>query len=70
MTRWMLSVFLAVAALAAADPLTCHLSQYRSLDGLTATAGNDLLTVTWRGQGRDELRMALGIEGQPPVHFQ
>jgi len=35
------------AAVASGDPLMCTLSGYNAAPGLTATAGANVLTVTW-----------------------
>ena len=50
-----------------ADPLNCSLAEYRALPGLTAAVAGDVLTVTWDGDGNQELRMRLGIDGGVPV---
>jgi hypothetical protein len=51
-----------------ADPLNCDLSRYQERPGLTATAGHDLLIVSWAGTNHDELSLRFGIEqGQPVI---
>ena len=35
------------AAVASGDPLMCTLSGYNAVPGLTATAGANVLSVTW-----------------------
>ncbi len=59
---------LAAASTVAADPLKCDLNEYKALTGLSATAEQELLVVSWTGQGGAELRMRLAIDaGQPLV---
>jgi hypothetical protein len=63
-------VLLGVLALgvAHADPLNCDLAGYKAADGLTAAVQGDVLTVTWRGAGKSEVRARYGIDhGQPIV---
>jgi hypothetical protein len=55
------------AAMLHADPLTCSLADYKSTPGLTATAAENALTVTWDGDKQQELRLRLGIEGGTPT---
>jgi hypothetical protein len=50
-----------------ADPLRCDLTQYKSSPGLTAAVEQDLLVVSWSGQGATELRARYAIEGGQPV---
>ena len=50
-----------------ADPLTCDLGQYRAGTGLTATVDQDLLVVSWTGEGGAELRARYAIDGARPV---
>ena len=50
-------LFLACGA--KADQLNCSLGEYRALPGLTAAVAGDALTVTWEGDGNQELRMRL-----------
>src|SRR5580658_8811873 len=52
---------------AKADQLNCSLAEYRALPGLTASVAGDTLTVTWEGDGNQELRLRLGIEGGTPA---
>ena len=51
------------ASAAGADPLTCNLSGYKAMSGLTAGVADDILTVTWDGDNGTELRMRFAIEG-------
>ena len=56
------------ATRAAADPLRCDLSRYKPAAGLTATVGDDLLVVSWRGDRGTELRKRYAIEqGEPQI---
>jgi hypothetical protein len=50
-----------------ADPLRCDLSAYKSASGLTATVANDVLTVTWQGAARSEVRIRYAIDRAQPV---
>lgn len=58
-------------ALAAASPrpdaLRCDLSAYEPADGLTAAVASDVLNLTWRGAGQDELRLGLALVGGVPT---
>ncbi len=67
-TILMTAVALAMATSLRADPLSCNLSQYKAVQGLTATVEQDSLVVNWSGEQGAELRMRLGIDaGQPMV---
>src|SRR5215470_9025579 len=58
----------AMASAAAADGLKCDMTQYKAVTGLVAAVEQDLLVVTWAGQGGTELRARYAIErGQPVV---
>src|SRR5437667_3891376 len=62
------AVLTLVAARASfADPLKCDVSQYKATTGLTANVEQDLLAVSWAGQGGAELRARYAIEGGQPV---
>ena len=37
----------AMASAATADPLSCNLTNYKALPGLTASVASDALTMTW-----------------------
>ena len=60
-------VALLTAAASFADPLKCDLSHYTTSAGLAASAGQDLLVVSWAGQGGAELRARYAIDGGQPV---
>ncbi|MBI3265346.1 MAG: hypothetical protein HYZ58_19630, partial [Acidobacteria bacterium] len=55
------------ASAAFADPLTCRLTDYKPVQGLTAAVAEDVLTVTWDGDNGAELRLRFGIEGGTPT---
>ena len=50
------AVKLATGATLLADSLSCDMSQYKSATGLTAAIDQNLLVVSWTGQGGTELR--------------
>ncbi len=52
---------------AKADQLNCSLAEYRTLPGLIAAVARDVLTVTWDGDGSQELRLRLAINGGAPL---
>ena len=60
-------VALFTAGVSFADPLKCDMSQYKAVAGLTATAEQDLIAVSWTGQGGADLRMRYAIDGGQPV---
>ena len=69
-TALVLLPVLMVAAGAAHDQpgqLRCDLSRYRPAAGLTAGVSNDLLVVSWRGEGSSDLRARFGISGGQPI---
>jgi hypothetical protein len=45
----------------------CDLTQYRAVSGLTATAEQDALTVTWSGANGSELRARYAIDNGQPI---
>src|SRR6185437_2503559 len=46
--------------------LTCDMTQYKAATGLTAAIEQDLLVVTWAGQGASDVRARYAIDnGQP-----
>src|SRR5438552_5208023 len=49
------AVKLATGATLLADSLSCDMSQYKSATGLTAAIDQNLLVVSWTGQGGTEL---------------
>ncbi len=57
-----------LASAASADPLSCNLSRYKPLAGLTAEAGADALTLTWDGDRQEEVRLVLVVaQGAPTL---
>jgi hypothetical protein len=50
-----------------ADPMSCNVSGYRAAAGLSAVHAGDALTVTWDGDGGQELRLRFGIAGGTPT---
>jgi len=69
----LITAFLSVAIAAilvgprvSAVALSCDMSQYKPASGLTAAIDQDLLVVTWAGQGTSEVRARYAIDtGQP-----
>jgi len=58
----------ATVSIAFAQALKCDMTQYKESKGLTAAVEQDLLVVTWTGQGDAELRARFAIRrGQPIV---
>ena len=47
--------------------LTCNLTQYKAMTGLTTSLEGDLLTVSWTGQGTSQLRAQFAIDGGTPT---
>src|SRR5262245_46794028 len=58
---------LLTASTSLADPLKCDVSQYKAITGLTAGIEQDLLVVSWTGQGGSELRARYAVDGGVPV---
>jgi hypothetical protein len=61
------AVKLATGTTLLADSLNCDLSQYKATTGLTAAIDQNLLVVTWSGQGGTEMRARYAIDGGKPV---
>src|SRR5438105_3139372 len=60
-------VFL-VSCAASADPMNCALTSYRPSLGMTAVSASDTLTVTWRGERNQELRLQFVlVSGMPTI---
>jgi hypothetical protein len=57
----------ATGAAAPADALKCDLAQYKASSGLTANLEQDVLVVSWAGQGGSEMRVRYAIDGGQPV---
>jgi len=60
-------VLVVVASAASADPLTCNLGGYKATPGLTASAGDNTLTLMWDGDKNQELRLRFAIDGGTPT---
>ena len=60
-----LTLFAAGASLA--DPLKCDVSQYKATAGLTASAEQDAIVVSWAGQGGTDLRARYAVDAGQPV---
>jgi hypothetical protein len=55
-----------LTGVAAAQSLNCDLQGYKATDGLEATTSGGVVTMSWRGEGAQELRASFGIRnGQP-----
>jgi hypothetical protein len=51
-----------------ADGLSCNLSHYVGLTGLSASVADNTLTLTWDGEMKNQLRLRLSIhEGTPTI---
>jgi len=50
-----------------ADSMTCNLAQYKAVSGMTAAMEQDVLAVTWSGQGGAEMRARYAIDAGQPV---
>ena len=51
-----------------AQAVNCNMQDYKAVDGLQATAARDGVTLTWQGEGGQELRAQFGLrDGQPVV---
>ena len=57
----------AATSAAIAPPVSCDLTAYKPLTGLTAAAERDGLAVTWEGQNGSELRARYAIDSGQPV---
>jgi hypothetical protein len=62
-----LTAALCLASVARADALSCNLTEYKPLTGLTATPSGDDLTITWEGTRTQPLRLRFAIENGTPV---
>ena len=63
----MSTAVLLAATVAAAEPLNCNLGAYKGQPGLTATAAGDVLTVTWEGDRKSEVRLRFAIDSGTPT---
>src|SRR6202789_226211 len=66
--RALLMSFAILTGVGAAQTLSCNLQDYKAIDGLKATATGAAVTMTWQGEGGQQLRASFGIrDGQPVV---
>ncbi len=66
--RGLLMSLAVLTGVAAAQSLNCDLQGYKATNGLKATASGGAVTMTWQGEGGQELRASFGIKnGQPLV---
>src|ERR1700677_3919510 len=64
--RGLLMSLAMLTGVAAAQSLNCDLQGYKTTDGLKATSSGGVVTMTWQGEGAQELRASFGIrDGQP-----
>jgi hypothetical protein len=64
--RGLLMSLAMLTGVAAAQSLNCDLQGYKTTDGLKATTSGSVVTMTWQGEGAQELRASFGIRnGQP-----
>ena len=61
------TVLVVLAPAASADPLTCNLSGYKAAPGLTASAADNALTLTWDGDKNQEVRLRFAVDGGTPT---
>lgn len=69
MRTLLLVTFLAplVSCLQTGDPIAYHLDEYHPQTGLDAIVQDEQLTVSWQGDGGQELQMIFGVEDGTPV---
>ena len=66
--RGLLLALATLTGVAAAQSLDCNFQGYKAVDGLKATGSDRGVTLTWQGEGGQELRASFGIrDGQPVV---
>ena len=64
--RGLLMSLAMLTGVAAAQSLNCDLQGYKAMDGLKATTSGGVVTMSWQGEGGQELRASFGIrDGQP-----
>ena len=63
----MLGVGMLTAGFLQGEPLACDMSGYRATAGLDALLEEDLLAVTWRGDGDSQLCLRFAVEGGRPL---
>ena len=62
-----LAAGLVIPAMAWADQVSCNMSAYKAQAGLTAAADGSSLIVTWNGEGDQEVRLRLVVNGGTPT---
>lgn len=60
-------IFAAAFLCIQAQPLTCDMSQYKPVTGLTARVEREALVVNWEGEQGTELRLAFAVDSGQPV---
>jgi hypothetical protein len=66
--RGLLMSLAMLTPVAAAQSLNCDLQSYKATDGLNATTSGGVVTMSWQGEGGQELRVSFAIrDGQPFV---
>jgi hypothetical protein len=66
--RGLLLALATLTGVATAQSLDCNFQGYKAVDGLKATGSDRGVTLTWLGEGGQELRASFGIrDGQPVV---
>jgi hypothetical protein len=48
-------------------PMTCNMSEYKASAGLTSAIENDLLAISWNGQGNSQLRARFALDNGTPM---
>jgi hypothetical protein len=56
-----------VASAVSADPLTCNLSGYKALPGLTAAVADNTLAISWDGDKSQEVRLRFTVTDRTPT---
>jgi hypothetical protein len=59
--------FVCIASTALAEPLRCSLTEYRATPGLAAAVVDEALTLTWDGEGNNELRLRFTLVAGTPT---
>jgi hypothetical protein len=66
-TRLATLTMMLMASTVCAEPLTCDLTGYKALPGLTAAIADETLSVGWDGDNNQELRLRLTINAGTPT---
>jgi hypothetical protein len=56
-----------LTGVAAAQSLNCDLQGYKAMDRLKATTSGGVVTMSWQGEGAQELRASFGIRNGQPI---